>query len=546
MPDKSKVSDVYAIGFQEIVDLSTKNVVLSNSASVERAQYWQEQCTRCLATTDNHFTVIESKHLVGMFLVVLVRETLLPMIGDVRSSSLGIGVLGMMGNKGGICIRLTLYDSTICFVCSHLRAGQNATEGRNSDHHTILEKLVLEPTKEGLTSRKVPGGPSRQWLSIDLSKDLSISDHEYVFWFGDLNYRIDISSSSLTIEDVIESAKGDWYTLIDKDQLNIERVSKSAVFHDYEEGTLTFPPTYKYQPGTDSYDVREKKLRVPAWCDRVLWRTLNGSESVQQTSYRRGVMNMSDHKPVCATFNCDMHLSIPDKERMIYQELLAIIDKWENSIAPKVNIEDRLIEMDNVTFNTPVRCHVIKIQNTGTVIASWQFVPKFEEVVVCKDWLSFKPHCGVIAPGECAQVNVVIDVNANTAPEVLAASKSSSSSSTECSSLEDIAIIRVIGGSDFFCHVSIKNVLPEHDHEHEHDHDHDQDCHSVSSSSKEGSQSGHGPTPLYSTSTRTSMEDEYARSSFHSLKRASDIGTTQSALHNTDKSSFKSGEDIVL
>ena len=38
-------------------------------------------------------------------------------------------------------------------------------------------------------------------------------------------------------------------------------------------GALTFPPTYKYIPGQNRYDRRpEKKMRCPAWCDRVLWR----------------------------------------------------------------------------------------------------------------------------------------------------------------------------------------------------------------------------------------------------------------------------------
>lgn len=41
---------------------------------------------------------------------------------------------------------------------------------------------------------------------------------------------------------------------------------------DFEEGPLTFKPTYKYQPGTDLYEQRpDKKLRAPAWCDRILW-----------------------------------------------------------------------------------------------------------------------------------------------------------------------------------------------------------------------------------------------------------------------------------
>jgi hypothetical protein len=37
-----------------------------------------------------------------------------------------------------------------------------------------------------------------------------------------------------------------------------------AVFEGYEEGPLLFPPTYRYDVGTDNYDTSEK-LRIPAW-----------------------------------------------------------------------------------------------------------------------------------------------------------------------------------------------------------------------------------------------------------------------------------------
>lgn len=51
-------------------------------------------------------------------------------------------------------------------------------------------------------------------------------------------------------------------------QLNVERAA-GRVFIGFDEPPISFPPSYKYDPGTDNYDSSEK-LRTPAWCDRVL------------------------------------------------------------------------------------------------------------------------------------------------------------------------------------------------------------------------------------------------------------------------------------
>jgi hypothetical protein len=43
-----------------------------------------------------------------------------------------------------------------------------------------------------------------------------------------------------------------------------------------------------------------EKARIPAWCDRVLWRGSN----LQQTHYQTADLKVSDHRPVWAAFNC--------------------------------------------------------------------------------------------------------------------------------------------------------------------------------------------------------------------------------------------------
>ena len=121
------------------------------------------------------------------------------------------------------------------------------------------------------------------------------------------------------------------------DQLNIER-GKGNTFHGFEEGDTCFKPTYKYIPGERGYDRRpEKKLRLPAWCDRVLWKVGGGSSAsgvrkvggsgddfgrsegasgggaVQLSQYGRSEQVTSDHKPVYATLLVQVKTIIKSK-----------------------------------------------------------------------------------------------------------------------------------------------------------------------------------------------------------------------------------------
>uniref|UniRef100_A0A8C5PT70 SKICH domain-containing protein n=1 Tax=Leptobrachium leishanense TaxID=445787 RepID=A0A8C5PT70_9ANUR len=86
------------------------------------------------------------------------------------------------------------------------------------------------------------------------------------------------------------------------------------------EGPLTFPPTYKYDVGTNTYDTSSKK-RKPAWTDRILWKLKNlvshnptGSPGISGTKSENLSVTLlsygshmqyteSDHKPVSAIFS---------------------------------------------------------------------------------------------------------------------------------------------------------------------------------------------------------------------------------------------------
>lgn len=135
----------------------------------------------------------------------------------------------LKGNKGGVGVSLIINRTTICFVNSHLAAHQSEVEQRKEDYDQINLRMIFQ---HGI-------------------KRLSINEHHIIFWFGDLNYRIDETSER--IKELIEIKKFD--RLVEYDQLYKQK-KQNAVFRGFTEGPLKFQPTYKYNPGTDDFDSR--------------------------------------------------------------------------------------------------------------------------------------------------------------------------------------------------------------------------------------------------------------------------------------------------
>ncbi|GMN33702.1 hypothetical protein TIFTF001_004288 [Ficus carica] len=240
-------------------------------------------------TTDKCYRLIASKQMVGLFLSVWARSDLIPHIGHLRVSSVGRGMMGWLGNKGCISISMSLHQTSFCFVCSHLASGEKEGDElkRNADVAEILKSTQFPNICKNPSGR----APER------------ITDHDRVIWLGDLNYRVSLSYDKALV--LLED--NDWDTLLEKDQLNIEREAK-RVFDGFKEGHIFFAPTYKYSHNSDAYAGEtvksKKKRRTPAWCDRILWR----GNGIEQLSYIRGESRFSDHRPVCSVFSVEVEV----------------------------------------------------------------------------------------------------------------------------------------------------------------------------------------------------------------------------------------------
>ena len=115
---------------------------------------------------------------------------------------------------------------------------------------------------------------------------------------GDMNYRIEQRREAAVA--LIRS--GEYQSMHSHDQLLKEmKFNRGFRLRSFQEGPIGFVPTYKYDPRTTEFDTSQKK-RIPAWCDRILWRVLSDSRALQ-TQYRRWEANISDHRPISAVFN---------------------------------------------------------------------------------------------------------------------------------------------------------------------------------------------------------------------------------------------------
>lgn len=129
--------------------------------------------------------------------------------------------------------------------------------------------------------------------------------HDIKIFFGDLNFRIDLSYESVlsTINSMTDSNYEDQlHAMLSYDQLNTNRVECSWM-GCFKEMPIHFLPTYKYDKKSKKYDTSAKK-RVPSWTDRILW-YFNDEDTKEKESkfihplfYERRESIFSDHRPV--------------------------------------------------------------------------------------------------------------------------------------------------------------------------------------------------------------------------------------------------------
>ncbi|KAL4233663.1 hypothetical protein ACF0H5_008345 [Mactra antiquata] len=395
--------DIYAVGFQEL-DTSNQAYIFTDSA---REPEWQDAVHKSLHPKAR-YQKVKSIRLVGVMLLVYIKETHVQHCKLIDTDSVPTGIMGMLGNKGGVGVRFSLHDTTLCFINSHLAAHQEEFERRNQDTQDIESRMKF-----------------KQFLP-----PLTVHDHDLVFWLGDLNYRIDLDINEVK-ENVLKGALG---KLLPHDQL-YRQLHTHPVYKTYTEGEINFVPTYRYDPGTDNFDSSEKK-RNPAWCDRILYKGVG----IRQIVYRsHPTLRISDHKPVSAIFDAGIKVVETKRYKKVYEDIMKKLDRLENDFLPQVTLAQKEFQFKDIKFGEP-REQILAIANIGQVPVTYEFINKLEEDSYCKEWLSVEPYTCVVFPGDSIEISLEVNVDKTIAYRFNCGHEK----------IEDILVLHLQDGKDFF------------------------------------------------------------------------------------------------
>ncbi|XP_047482397.1 inositol polyphosphate 5-phosphatase E-like isoform X6 [Penaeus chinensis] len=185
--------------------------------------------------------------------------------------------------KGGVGIGFQFFGTRMLFINSHLTAHEEKQQYRIQNFRNICHSLDIP--------RLLP----HKFKNKDVTHRF-----DCVFWLGDLNFRLAVSRDHV-FERLKQPGREAYEHLLQWDQLS-QAQQKGEAFTEFKEGTISFPPTFKYDPGTDHYDTSSKQ-RVPSYTDRILFKSGRGAITCSSYNYCP-LFRTSDHKPVSGVYEC--------------------------------------------------------------------------------------------------------------------------------------------------------------------------------------------------------------------------------------------------
>ncbi|XVE62110.1 hypothetical protein DITRI_Ditri06bG0092900 [Diplodiscus trichospermus] len=386
------------------------------------------------------FERMGSRQLAGLLVSLWVRKNLRLHVGDIDAAAVPCGFGRAIGNKGGVGLRIRVFDRIICFVNCHLAAHLEAVNRRNADFDHIYRNMVFTRSSNLLNNAAAGASSAVQTLRVTNAAGvnteetkLDLAEADMVVFFGDFNYRL-FGISYDEARDFVSQRCFDW--LREKDQLRAE-MKAGRVFQGMREALIRFPPTYKFErhrPGLAGYDCGEKK-RIPAWCDRVIYRDNRlGPESecslecpiVSSIVQYEACMDVteSDHKPI----RCKFHCTIAHVDRSVRRQALGEViqsNKKVRSLLDELRyVPETAVSTNSIVFHNQ-DTSILRITNKcNKDKAVFKIICEGQSTVMDDDhdeevadyhprgsfglprWLEVAPAAGIIKPDQFVEVSI--------------------------------------------------------------------------------------------------------------------------------------------
>ena len=323
---------LYVLGLQEIIDISSPTEALKPFVDPHPAAKWKKSAQAALP---EGYALVAEQQLNGLLLLVYASPSLTGSVTSVSVSSVGTGLMGYLGNKGATASRIVIGDMTrLVFVNSHLAAGADraSLDRRNWDAGQILARAKFGPVEgdfdsEGRAERvgdedyafwfgdlnyrldDIPGDDVRRLLLrhareqyaapqpslTKINRELGLPTES----LAEISQPTQAASASLSsslkaVAAAVRLAPSDneedsennpaslqttLASLLPHDQLHAQMRQQRAFHEGWQEGTIKFLPTYKYDVGSVGMFDSSEKHRGPSWCDRILYRTRRQREA---------------------------------------------------------------------------------------------------------------------------------------------------------------------------------------------------------------------------------------------------------------------------
>ncbi|XP_019195793.1 PREDICTED: type I inositol polyphosphate 5-phosphatase 12-like [Ipomoea nil] len=436
----STVSDVaiVVVGLQEVemgagflaMSAAKETVGLEGSSL---GQWWQDAIGKAL-DEGSTFERVGARQLAALLITIWVRKTLRTHVGDLDVAAVACGLGRAIGNKGGVGLRLRVFDRIMCFANCHFAAHLEAVNRRNADFDHIFRTMSFSRSSNTNAVAPVSSaaqmlrGPNAAAVNPDEGKP-DLAEADLVALCGDFNYRL-FGISYDEARDFVSQRCFDW--LREKDQLR-EEMKGGKVFQGLREAIIRFPPTYKFErgkPGLGGYDSGEKK-RIPAWCDRVLYRDNRASPSticslecpvVASILQYEAIMDVieSDHKPVRCKLNVEIAHVNRSTRRQEFGKIFQYNDKIREALqelhfVPDISYNtDKIVLQNQESYNLKISNRSGKDKAFYEIICKGQSTLEDEKQLDYRSrgslgfprWLEVTPAVGMIKPEQSIEVVV--------------------------------------------------------------------------------------------------------------------------------------------